>query len=312
MSKTEFAIITASFAPDFERCALLVRSIQEYISPASRHYLIVDQRDLPLFRELSGPGVEIMTVESVLPGWIRRLPGSNRWWLSLKTPPVRNWILQQSVKLAIGRLIPEDVLVFVDSDVTFIRPCSLNQFVKDGQVRLFRIPDEGRIPSQYAWHQTAARLLGLPPRDYFGARFIGNAISWRRDNIIKLHDHIERVSGRSWMETVLRQWRLSEYILYGAFVDHVLGDDSGHYRDTHNLCHEYWNSVPMSDEQLGEFFANVRPNQAAVMISARANMPAQQYERFCLQDARPPGQQPVSGTAGLPASQGPLDSHPRQ
>jgi len=77
---------------------------------------------------------ELVTVEFVLPWWIMRLPFARRWWLSLKTPPMPNWILQRLVKLSSPCYTSEDVLVFVDSDVAFVRPFDLQGLVREGKV----------------------------------------------------------------------------------------------------------------------------------------------------------------------------------
>jgi hypothetical protein len=277
MSEFRSAIVTISYAPDFERCALLARSVKEFVDPSIKHYIAVDRRDLALFRQLAGPRTDILAVESVMPWWVFRMPLAKRWWLSLKTKPVRNWILQQGVKLSMPRHLQEDVLMFVDSDVAFVRPFDDESFIRGDQVRLFRLPGEGKIVEQYPWHQTAARLLGLPPTDYFGARYIGNIVSWRRDNALKMYEHIERTTGRNWLESVVSQWHLSEYILYGVFVDHVLKEQSGHWADVSNICHEYWDDRPLSREALQEFFATMQPEHVAVMISAKARMGLRDY-----------------------------------
>jgi len=98
----QFALITPSYAPDFERCRLLCQSVEKFISPSVPHYIIVEQRDLPLFRQIQSSHTEIITVESVLPWWLKRLPLVKNGWLSFKTFPIRNWITQQLVKISVG------------------------------------------------------------------------------------------------------------------------------------------------------------------------------------------------------------------
>jgi Family of unknown function (DUF6492) len=180
MKAVDFAIITPSYAPDFQRCQLLSWSIEQFISPPVTHYIIVDRRDLDLFRQLQKPNTEIITVESVLPSWIVKFPFVQNGWFSFKTFPVRNWLLQQIVKIEVSRQINRDVLVFVDSDVAFIRPFNFQNFIQEDRVRFFRIPDEDNTEMHNRWSQSATRLLGLPAMDYAGARYVGNAITWRR------------------------------------------------------------------------------------------------------------------------------------
>ncbi len=282
MSDRRFAMVTLSYGPDFQRCSLLSQTFERFVDRRVKHYIVVDRRDLNLFQSLRSDRTEILTVESILPPWVFRLPMARRWWFSAMTPPVRNWILQQYVKLAIPIHLSEDVLLYVDSDVAFIRPFDVDSFVRGDQIRMLRMPGEGDLTSQHPWHQTAAKLLGLPPQDYFGARFIGNIVSWRRENVLKLHRQIESTTGRDWRKVILNQWALSEYILYGVFVDNILGESSGHYADSDTLCQEYWTDRPMSASDLQSFFATIRTDQVAVMISAKAGMEAAEYQDLIL------------------------------
>jgi Family of unknown function (DUF6492) len=280
MNKFTFGIITLSYAPDFERCYLLSESIEHFILTPVTHYIIVDQKDLQLFRQLEKPNTEIMSVESVLPWWIKRIPFTKNMWLSLKGIPIRGWIMQQIVKIAIAHHINKDVLVFVDSDVAFVRYFNLQNFIKKDLVRLFRIPEVDNKPSHFKYHKSTSRLLGLPPMNYVGAAYIGNVISWKRDNILKLCAQLEQISGRSFVQTLGNSLQLSEYLLYGAFVDYFLKEQSGHYYDEQKICHEYWNPLPLSDEDLQKFFAEIHPEHVAVMISAKAGMSVQRYQKL--------------------------------
>jgi len=129
MKKLKFGIITPSYSPDFERCRLLSKSIQQFVSPDVTHHIIVERRDLPLFRQLQGLNTEIHIVQSLLPWWIQRIPLFKNGCFSFKTLPIRNWITQQIVKISSAQCVEEDVLVFVDSDVTFVRPCNFEKSI---------------------------------------------------------------------------------------------------------------------------------------------------------------------------------------
>lgn len=272
MKQFDFAVVTPSYTPDFERCKLLARSVQKFVQPAT-HYIIVTQKDFPLFKQLQGPTTEILVVESLLPRWLFKLPLFKNGWFSLKTPPVRNWILQQIVKLSAGCQIEKDVLVYVDSDLAFIRPFNLQTLVRDDQVRLFRADDPRPIGE---WDLATAQLLGVPPQKF--ANYLHGIMTWRHDNVVKLFQRLEAVSGQGAIETLCRSWHLSEYQLYGTFVDHFLGDQSGHFWDAQGLCKEYWNPVNLSDAELSRFLANVEPEYVAVMISAKAGIPPKRYQ----------------------------------
>ncbi len=268
------AIITPSFRTDFEQCRLLTETVRAHVAPHVKHYLTVDRRDGELFAELAGPRTEILYVEDVVPWWIRRLPFARRWWLSLKTPPIRNWMLQQIVKLSVAKFIPADVLIFVDSDVFFVRPYDPMTLMRGGNVPLFReYGEELRCDFNRRWHRVGAKLFGLSPQDDYLTSYVGNIITWRTENVRLLHDHIEKVTGRSWIESVSRLPAMSEYVLYGMFCEHVLKERSGHYFDSNisSLC--YWKTQKLDVPALREFRGELKPEHLAVMVSAKSRTP---------------------------------------
>jgi len=181
------------------------------------------------------------------------------------------------VKLSAAEHLDADGFIFVDSDVSFIRPFDPAEFVDaDGRVRLFRVPGAAQLPTHFRWHRTAARLLGLPPTDYFGANYIGNMITWRRDVLTKLYRRIEDVTGRSWSAAVCSQVHLSEYILYGIFVEHLLAGE-GHFYQERAHCHISWDYDVSTPAGLDSFIADTRPDHVAVMVSAKERIPAARY-----------------------------------
>ena len=286
MSAFSSVLVTPSYAPDFERCQLLSWSIEQFVTPLATHYIIVPAKDLSLFSQLKNSNTEIVTVESILPWWVQRLPIVKNGWLNFKTGFVRNWLLQQVVKLAVPQQVSEDILVYIDSDVTFIRPMNLESFVNGDRVRLLHVPNLLTAESavkysvQDKWLNATDRLLGLPPTPLPKPGYVGQVVTWRRDNALKLHGHLEKVSGRGWMEAVCNSWHLSEYLLYGTFVDRVLQEQSGHFYDTEGICHEYWDPQSLSDEQLQKFLSEMPSRAKAIMISAKANISPERYKAF--------------------------------
>jgi hypothetical protein len=134
------------------------------------------------------------------------------------------------------------------------------------------------VEAHFRGHETANKLLGISDINYSAPGYIGNVITWKRDNVFKLYQTLESTSGKGWIETLANSWHLSEYILYGVFVDHFLQEQSGHYYDAQKISHEYWAPEPMSDEQLQNFFATIPPEYVAVMISAKAGIPVERYQ----------------------------------
>ncbi len=282
MKQFDFCIMTPSYAPDFHRCKVLAWSVQAFISPLVKHYIVVPESDVSLFKQIEQPNVEIITVKSILPGWIKRISWLNGWWFSSKHVLIRGWIIQQIIKLATAEYLTEDVFVIVDSDIAFIRPFDLQNFICDDKVRLFKVPADTSVQSKIGnkWHRTAHDLLGLDNLTLTVPGYIAPIITWRRDNLLKLYEYIEKKTGKKWIEAICDGWNLSEYIIYGVFIEKVLKETSGHYNNAKRLSHEYWSTEPMTDEELHQFFVDNLDEDIAVMISAKANISIQQYEKL--------------------------------
>lgn len=273
-----FGIITPSYAPDFERCKLLNYSINKFVTTPVNHYIVVDNRDYNLFSQLQSENTQILTKESLLPWWIKRIPIQKNVWFSLKTLPIRGWLIQQIIKIASAQSIAENVSVFIDSDVLFVRPFQLENLVNNDKVRLYRGCEGNDVQKQWhlKWHKSAGKLLGLSEIDMTIPDYITQIVSWRRDCVLQLCQHLENVSGRSWIETLCNSWNISEYVLYGIFVDSIL-EGSRHYYDDKNICHNYWLPETLNKLELESFIKNINSEQVAVMISAKAGMPVKQY-----------------------------------
>jgi hypothetical protein len=251
------------------------------------HLLIVDRRDCRLFSKLASGNRTVLAVEEILPPWIGRVPCSRRWWWSLRSWPVRGWILQQLAKLSAPDVTEADVLLYVDSDVVFIKPFDDRQLIGSGdQVSLLRYP--GFSEGWVNWHRSTAHLLGLEATNFFGANYVGNLVRWRRENVIALREHIECTMAVDWRVALCRTLHWSEYTLYGVFVDQVLGADSGHFPDTTPYVAELWNpetGVP----DIEQVFTRLSPDTVAVMISSRSNVQVDDYRRLvenCWNSAR--------------------------
>jgi hypothetical protein len=236
----DLAIVTCSYGPDWHRCARLCASVDRYVPAHVEHLLIVPARDVSRFAGLAGGRRRVLTVESVVPGHFRQLPVSNRWWIDARGWPVRGWVMQQVTKLSANRATDAEVILFADSDLQFLRPLERDDLFRDDRLRLHRIPGAKRDGEHLQWHHRAAALLGTAP-GYFGADYVGQLISWRRSHLTGLQAHIEKVQGQPWYRGIARSLRVSEYILYGAYIEGILGlEHSGHFGTADDLCHCCW------------------------------------------------------------------------
>jgi uncharacterized protein DUF6492 len=276
------AFVTVSYAPDRDRCALLCRSLGA-LAPSVEHHIVVDKADRRHFASLENSRTTLLTTEEVVPLWLKRvntrkLGLRSNLWVQASGKPVRGWLVQQLVKLALAEKLKADVLVYADSDVVLMRPFDVSSVLDaDGAVRLFVASDaiDDALPDHVRWHRSAERLLGLETAELPLPDFITSFVPWRRDNAVALLDHIERTTGRPWLRAIAAAWDVSEYTLYGRFVTDVLGG-SGQFTAS-SLCRDYWTREPLTATELEVFLDSLEADQVAVSITAKANMDPADY-----------------------------------
>ena len=280
MITEQLSIVTCSYAPDIKRCQRLCRSIDRLVPKHIEHCIIVPRRDYPLFRNLQSDRRRIVVTEDVVPGGFYHLPIAKKMWLSPNLRPVRGWIMQQITKLSASFAVNSELIMFVDSDLQFIRSLNMGLIYRSEQLRLHRVPGAKREGTHCHWHHRAAQLLGEKPR-YFGSDYVGQLISWRRSNLLALHAHIENTHGRPWYQPVANSLRFSEYILYGAFVEHIVGlEPSGHFSCDDDICHCCWVSAEATSLRNGT--AVISHRAQAVLLQSNLGLKAEQEEELFL------------------------------
>jgi Family of unknown function (DUF6492) len=278
------AFVTPSYRLDRDRCALLSRSL-EACAPSVEHWIIVDRGDLPLFRSLQNNRTNVVAKEEVLPLWVRRIDTlriglRSNVWLQAHGLPIRGWLLQQLIKLAVAEELTADVLVHADSDVVLVRPFSTSSVVDgNGQVRLYELPDaiDETLPDHVLWHRSAEKLLGIDQAELPTANFISSLVPWKRENAVALLEHIQRNTGRHWLPALAAAWDVSEYTLYGRFARDVLGESAGQFASSTPLCQDYYKRVPLAVPELEALLDRVGRNEVAVSLTSKAGMKPEDY-----------------------------------
>jgi len=268
-------LITPSYGPDFDRARLLLASCERHVSGIERHLLLIDEADRAQFQRLQSDQVELVSKESRLPWWVRRSPRSSRWWLSLGSLPVRGWILQQVMKLAIAEYYDAEALVFADSDMIFIKPFHPQMLIRDNKLRHYcdRRGPHMRSDRRYQnWYQFAAQVCGIDNPDQINGSYIAQLNSWRHENVIELYRPLEQGYQHGWMTRLLRCLDMSEYVLYGTYVDHCLGDLSGHYRDPQQLCHSSWFHPIEKAADVDHFVKKLAPEHLALHLQSNLKL----------------------------------------
>jgi len=231
MKRMKCAIVTMSYKDDYRECMLLCESIDRFVPKDVVHYIFVNDEDFKLFEPLANSRRVIMPKSAVLPWWLVRLPikiFGHHFHLSPFSIPVREWIIQQIVKLAVWEVTNPDIDLFIniDSEFVFMKPFSIDAFMDaDGRIGVYRkeITDEKApyIPMHLQFCKAAKRLLGLKETIDKIAHYdlMGGGVSFRRDTLISLCERIGRRHwSRNWKLALMNTWRFSEYYLYGLYA----------------------------------------------------------------------------------------------
>ncbi|WP_020179867.1 DUF6492 family protein [Methylopila sp. M107] len=303
---------TCSFRGDFDACKVLCESVDRFVSPEIMHQLIVPQQDLELFGTLRSPRRRVLPEGEFLPRGFFKIPmPSTKLRRALRLPrrdvyltpyslPVRGWIAQQLKKFAATAKADAEIVIHIDSDNAFIRPLTMDNVARDGLVRMYRHPERVALPSHLRWHQTAARLLGLPPTDWFGAEYINPMVVWRRSALVATIERIEAVTGKPWGVALARTQHFAEYVLYGVHADQVLGlAAAGLYPDPKTYCHGRWidDFRDAADEE--DFVRSVEPHHVTCLLQSTTDVPEERRRSLFARVEREAARQDAA--AGAPA-----------
>ncbi|KQT87914.1 DUF6492 family protein [Aurantimonas sp. Leaf443] len=273
------AIVTASYRGDFERCRLLCDSIDARVTGHTRHLILVDRIDVPLFRSLAGPRREIVGEAELFPAWLRSFPdpttfGRRRVWPTPFGPPLRGWHVQQLRRIAMGGAMAEEVMVSLDSDVVFLKPFDVGAFQRQGRLLFHKVPnalaahEEASRSEHRAWSRKAGELLGIAAPDVTDEGYVGTLIAWRTDAVRGLLKRIEAVSGRSWLRRLGATRSLSECTLYGRYVDEVEGRPDLYEPSPVNFCRMHWVGAALKEGDLRAFAEALAPHEVAAGIQS--------------------------------------------
>ena len=270
---TRMAVITKSYAPDFELCASLNRSVLDHSPDKVLHHIFVPRSDLKLFGRLAGLRTHIHCEADFLPRTFVPVPFSNIMFnVNRPFPPVRGWIQQQVIKLAAITASEEDAVLVADSDVEFVRPFTAEMFVREGMVRFFRNPD--RIDSQLSrhmtWHRVAHELLGLPPAAPPYPDYISSPLAWDPMIVRRMLSRVATTTGSPWTTAIAGQLDFSECVLYGVFVDEVISPQANSFVSDDPLCRVHWEPTPLNADSAARFIRSVRPTDIAVVIQSKS------------------------------------------
>jgi len=276
----KISLVTPSYGPDFERCKILCESVDKFVNNYNQHLIIVDHKDYQQFKTLRSKKTEIIIKEDYLPGWLSKVPLSKKWWFSLKTLPVRGWILQQIIKLSMAEISSDELFLFVDSDVAFIRPFDASSIENNNLARLYSAPrkmEDYHDRRKQNWHFHAAKMFAISDTEILTQDYISQLVVWRKDTLEHLTNYIQESHQRPWKEVLCGTLDFSEYTLYGIFAEHILKENSGHYSTPQELCYCSWHQDIKNHGELQTFLDSVPQNYKSVLIQSNLDIAPNVY-----------------------------------
>ena len=282
------ALLTPSYGPDLEIFRALRRSARRYAPPDTKHYVVVPRRDVAEFTDAADLNCVIWAEEDLLPPGtvslrlidhllhaMRLIPPTlrlARMDFRRPWPPLRGWVIQQLVKLEAAARVDADAVLVVDSDIVFIRQFSAATFVKNGAVRSFRKVDAVDIdlPLHLEWNRVARDLLNVAEPKPPLPDYISSLTAWDPRVVRLLQPRIAATSERPWMTSLANLRHLSEWTLYGVFLDEVAGPAYSSFVAETTLCHSYWDTSPLNESSLDDFLSKVSPDDIALHIQSKS------------------------------------------
>ncbi|WP_457964479.1 DUF6492 family protein [Arthrobacter sp. D1-29] len=268
------AVVTPSYAPDSELCRDLNRSVLQWTPPDVQHHIIVPKQDLARFRMLANDRTVIHDDREFLSSTIRRLP-LLKLWINSQRPwlPVRGWITQQLIKLSAAANLDAEATLLVDSDMVFVSTTGLKSFQQNGTLALYRKPGavHSGLPRHRQWLESAHYLLGLEqpgPEDL--TDYICWPCAWDPGTVRAMLRRVEDVTGLPWQSAIASQLHFSEMMLYGAYVDGVLGGALATTSSMNSVI--YSAEAPLNPAEINALLNNATGTVQSVMISAKSGI----------------------------------------
>lgn len=280
------AIVTTSHRPDAATFARLHASVVAHTDSTTRHIVVVPHIDVPLFESIGSPRLEVLSEREVLPrrfvaatrlARIPRIPRGLRIAavnVQHPWPPIRGWIFQQIVKLALVSELDTDVAVIIDSDVLLVGRLDESMFRdNDGVARLYRLP--GGITADMTRHRTqqakALSLLGLDRAETDSPDYIAGIVSWDPALVRTLLARIESTTGRRWQDCIGGSLDFSEFITYGTYVMSLAEPSRRAFVSDRSLSHSHWGPTPLTMATAHLFVQALDDDDVAVHVQSNTS-----------------------------------------
>jgi len=270
-----------SYRADYEECLLLCESIDRFVPQGIPHYIFVNDEDWDLFKPLAGTRRLIYPKSVVLPRALIRVPFrlfGHHFHISPFSIPVREWIIQQIVKLSVWEIINPEYEVFlnVDSENVFMKPFLINSILRQDRLGIFRRTYQGRFRQAYTqFFASCKKLLGLeqPIDELMAYDYMGSVVGFKRSTLYAMcNDIAQRHWSHNYKIALMNTYRFSEYFLYALFA--MYKEDvtmQGHFELQDNLFPMCKYSDFQSSEAISERIGQLLDNDNAFGIFFQKN-----------------------------------------
>ena len=287
---TAGTFFTPSYIGDLERVVWLRRSVEAFHETQRRHIVAVPRQDLKAFQNALGHASEVELIcqeELVDPGFYpdglykltQKLAPGQVWRLDSHAGK-SGWIIQQIVKLSSNRLIESGPIIFLDSDMFFYRHFSLEEDLglHDGKRVMVRILPESES-GKHRHHIAHSRQFFELPEGPTDTTYMATPAIWHPDWLSQMQQHIENLKGRPWQKALLAaDFNISEYTLYGVFVDEVLKPDNLTVRN-HSFDLIAWDRASFDTIRSDVLNNRSLPaDKLTLCIQSNLNIPVSDYE----------------------------------
>lgn len=273
-SKRNLAVLTPSYAKDSELCRELNRSVLRWMPEDVKHHIVVPRQDVPVFRMLINDRTEIHEAGEFLSASMWKLPRLNVWVnRSRPWPPVRGWIAQQLIKLSATAALDADAVLLVDSDMVIVAPTKLESFKQGEELEMYRNPGavHSGLPRHRMWLESARSLLGIGPAEGGNLTdYICWPCVWDPKIVCAMLKRVEEISGMAWQSAISSQLHFSEMMLYGTYVDEVLGGPRAATSSMKSIS--YSEEVLLTAAEISKLLRAGPPDVLSVMISAKSGI----------------------------------------
>ena len=266
-----WAVVTPSYNLDFERCKLLCRSMDAFLTGPWHHYIVVDPVDMILFAPLGGPRRSIINKANILPRgmyYIGKVPFMRlgRLWWSWRHGPVFGWQMQQFVKILMAASVKEEAIVICDSDIFFVRPFDISKLGRGNQVRFGVI--ESPQGMDHPLVRNSVKLMALPLDQPLKVVLDDQIMTWHRPTVLAMQDHLSSLHGKPWHEAIGSKLMFSEFQMYALFVEYIQKNNPHIYRDNTHYCKTLWTKELANEVDLADFCSDLEPEHVAVCIQS--------------------------------------------